>query len=153
MVKWNLLKSGLQKSMAISGLMKSRTRPWTRPVNATPMTMPTARSTTLPRKMNWRNSVTRLRTMRLLSANRDSAVGYAARFSFLAAPAGACGWSASAAALALGFGVDLRARRMAMPASVISGRLRLHPAQHADQQTHRLVRQLDHRLLHHRNPR
>ena len=39
--------------MPISGVMMSLTSVWTTPVNAAPMTMPTARSTTLPRRMNF----------------------------------------------------------------------------------------------------
>lgn len=76
----HVLKSGFRNRAAISGLIKSRTRPWTTLVNATPMTMPTARSTTLPRKMNWRNSAIKLRITFLspggttASANRPGLV-------------------------------------------------------------------------------
>ena len=41
-----------------SGLITSFTRLFTTPVKAAPMMMPTARSTTLPRMMKARNSLT-----------------------------------------------------------------------------------------------
>jgi hypothetical protein len=59
-VKWNLLKSGLPNRTA-QRVDKVPHQVLDHPVNATPMTMPTARSTTLPRKVNWRNSVSKLR--------------------------------------------------------------------------------------------
>src|SRR3712207_1966644 len=48
-------KSGMPPNIPISGVMMSFTSAWTTPVNAAPITMPTARSTTLPRRMNFLN--------------------------------------------------------------------------------------------------
>src|SRR5487761_172707 len=51
-----LLKSMPPTSRPMSGVRRSLTRLLTTPVKATPMMMPTARSTTLPRMMKARNS-------------------------------------------------------------------------------------------------
>ena len=51
-------KSGLPKMAAISGVKMLVTSEVTTAVNAAPMTTATARSTTLPRRMNSLNSVT-----------------------------------------------------------------------------------------------
>ena len=48
-------KSGTPPNIPISGVIRSLTSACTSPENATPITMPTARSTTLPRKMNFLN--------------------------------------------------------------------------------------------------
>ena len=57
MVKARLLKSGLPKIAAMTGVRRSLTRALTTAVNAAPMTTATARSTTLPRRMKSRNSL------------------------------------------------------------------------------------------------
>ena len=50
-----LLRSGLPKIAAMSGLMMLSTSALTMPVTAAPMTTPTAISTILPRAMNFLN--------------------------------------------------------------------------------------------------
>src|SRR5688500_7265667 len=49
----------------MSGLMNAFTSELMMALNAAPMTTPTARSTTLPRKTNWRNSFSMRRSLRL----------------------------------------------------------------------------------------
>src|SRR4051794_3410473 len=60
MVKVSALKSGLPTIAAINGVKMFATSEVTSAPNAAPITTATARSTTLPRKMNSRNSFSML---------------------------------------------------------------------------------------------
>ena len=70
-------KSGLPPIAAISGVTRSATNAATTAPNAAPMTTATARSTTLPRRMNSRNSLS-MRSVRVAAASRARAVPCAA---------------------------------------------------------------------------
>src|SRR3954466_14407917 len=72
MVKLSPPKLGLPAMAAIKGVIRSATIADTTAPNAAPITTATARSTRLPRRMNWRKSFS---TRRCLARRPDGSAG------------------------------------------------------------------------------